>query len=67
MSEKINLDALEAGNLAVEHLAKKGIIIFKREIWSIKLKDGMWYVKIVASKFTGTINIEDKSSKISTQ
>lgn len=58
------MDALKASTLAIEHLANKGIIIFKKEIQSIKLRRGVWYVIIVAPKFTGTITVEDKSCEI---
>lgn len=41
ITKKINLDALTVANLVAEYLAKGGIVIFKQEIQSIKLNNGI--------------------------
>lgn len=57
-------DALEAANIASDCLIGKGIIIFNREIKSIKLQDNKWTVKVKEDIYPKIITIDAKTRKV---
>lgn len=63
MSEEVK-DVLEAVKLALDYLAKKGAVIFTREVRSVFRNSIIWSVKIESDRFTGTIIIKAKTGEI---
>ena len=57
-------DALEAVKIAPDHLAKKGIVVFTREVRSVFRNSIIWSVEIDSDKFTGAIIIKAKTGEI---
>lgn len=57
-------DALEASNIALDHMAKKGVIVFSREVMSIFRKSLAWFVEIESPKFTGVIIIKSRTGEV---
>lgn len=57
-------DVLEAVNTALYYLAKKGIVVFTREVRSVFRNSMLWFVEIYSDKFTGTIIIRADTGEI---
>lgn len=58
-------DVLEAVKIALDYLAKKGVVIFTREIRSVFRNSMIWCVEIDNNKFfTGVIIIKAKTGEI---
>lgn len=65
MSEDKVTDVLEAVKIALNYLAKKGTVIFTREVRSVFRNSMVWYVEIDSNKFfTGVIIIKAKTGEI---
>lgn len=62
MSEVI--DVLGAVDIALGYLAKKGVVVFTREVISVFRNSMIWCVEIYSVKFTGTIIIKAKTGEI---
>ena len=57
-------DVLEAVNIALDYLAKKGIVVFTREVRSVFRNLIIWCVEIDSVKFTGAIIIRTDTGEI---
>ena len=57
-------DVLEAVNIALDYLAKKGIVVFTREVRSVFRNSIIWSVEIDSDNFTGAIIIKLKTGEI---
>ncbi len=57
-------DALEAARIVTDHLSKKGIVVFAREIRSIFRNSMIWVVELDSDKFTGSIIIKSKTGEV---
>ena len=57
-------DVLEAVKIALDYLAKKGIVVFTREVRSVFRNSMIWCVEIESDKFTGVIIIKAKTGEI---
>lgn len=56
-------DVLEAVNIATNYLAKKGIVVFTREV-----RDSIiWSVEIYSDRFIGVIIIKAKTGEVVTE
>lgn len=62
MSEVV--DVLEAVNIALDYLAKKGVVVFTREVRSVFRNSMIWCVEIDSVKFIGVIIIKAKTGEI---
>jgi len=56
--------AFEAAKVALDYLAKKGIVIFTREIRSIFRNSMIWVVEMDSPKFTGSIIIKSRTGEV---
>jgi hypothetical protein len=59
-------DAIKAKNIALNHLAKEGILVWSCEVVSICKKRLSWLVEICGKTFTGVVVIESKTGKVVT-
>ena len=57
-------DVLEAVKVALDYLAKKGIVVFTREVRSVFRNSMIWCVELDSNKYTGTIIIKAKTGEI---
>lgn len=57
-------DVLEAVKIALDYLAKKGIVVFTREVRSVFRNSMIWCVEIDSVKFIGVIIIKAKTGEI---
>lgn len=57
-------DVLEAVKIALNHLAKKGIVVFTREVSSVFRDSIIWSVEIYSDNFTGAIIIKAKTGEV---
>jgi hypothetical protein len=64
MSEDKVQDVLEAVKIALDYLAKKGIVVFTREVRSVFRNSMIWCVEIDSVKFIGVIIIKTKTGEI---
>jgi hypothetical protein len=64
MNEDSIKDVLEAVKIALDYLAKKGVIVFTREVRSVLRNSMIWCIEIDSVKFTGTIIIKAKTGEI---
>ena len=64
MSEDKVKDVLEAVKIALDYLAKKGVVVFTREVRSVFRNSMIWCVEIESDKFTGVIIIKAKTGEI---
>ena len=62
MSEVV--DVLEAVKIALDYLAKKGVLVFTREVRSVFRNSMIWCVEIDSDKFTGVVIIKVKTGEI---
>lgn len=62
MSEIV--DAYEAAKIALDYLAKRGIVIFMREINLIFRSSIIWVIEIDSKVFTGAIIIKRKTGEV---
>jgi hypothetical protein len=63
--DKIN-DAINAKDIALNYLAKEGILVWSNEIVSICKNRLSWLVEICGKTFTGIVLIESKTGKVLT-
>ncbi len=56
--------ALEASKIALDYMAKKGVVVFSREVMSIFRKYMTWFVEIESPKFTGVIIIKSGTGEV---
>lgn len=64
MNKDMVIDALEASKIALDYMAKKGIVVFSREIISIFRKSLAWFVEIESPKFTGVVIIKSRTGEV---
>ena len=57
-------DILEAVNIVLDYLAKKGIVIFAREVRSVFRNSIIWCVELDSDNYTGTIIIKANTGEI---
>lgn len=62
-------DVLEAVNIALNYLSKKGIVIFTREVRSVFRNSLIWVVEIDSEQksgrtFTGVVIIKAKTGEV---
>lgn len=57
-------DVSEAVKMALDYMAKKGVVIFTREVRSVFRNSMIWCVEIDSEKFTGVIIIKIKTGEI---
>ena len=57
-------DVLEAVKIALDYLAKKGIVVFTREVRSVFRNSIIYCVEIDGDTFTGAIIIKAKTGEI---
>lgn len=57
-------DALEASKIALDYIAKKGVVVFSREVMSIFRKYMTWFVEINSPKFTGVVIINSRTGEV---
>jgi predicted transcriptional regulator len=60
-------DVLEAVKIALNHLAKKGIVVSVREVRSVFRDSIIWSVEVYSDIFTGAIVIKAKTGEIATE
>ena len=59
-------DVIDAKDVALEYLAKEGIVVFTYEIVAICKRRLSWLVEIDGKTFTGIVLIESKTGKVLT-
>lgn len=64
-TEKID-DVVKAKDLALNHLAKQGILVFSYEIDSIFKKRDIWFVIIDGCTFDGVVMMKSKTGEVLT-
>lgn len=64
MNEDTVKDVLEAVKTALDYLAKKGIVVFTREVRSVFRNSMIWCVEIDSVKFIGVIIIKAKTGEV---
>ena len=64
MGEDKVKDVLEAVKIALDYLAKKGVLVFTREVRSVFRNSMIWCVEIDSDKFTGVVIIKVKTGEI---
>ena len=57
-------DVLEAVKIALDYLAKKGIVVFTREVRSVFRNSIIWSVELDSGNYTGAIIIKAKTGEI---
>ena len=57
-------DVLEAVKIALDYLAKKGIVIFTREVRSVFRNSIIWSVELDSDNYTGAIIIRVDTGEI---
>lgn len=58
-------DVLEAVKIALDYLAKKGVVVFTQDVISVFRNSMIWCVEIDSNKFfTGVIIIKAKTGEI---
>jgi len=57
-------DVLEAVNIALDYLSKKGIVVFTREIRSVLRNSLIWVVEIDGNVLTGVVAIKTKTGEV---
>jgi hypothetical protein len=57
-------DAIEAKDIALNHLAREGIVVFLYEVVSICKRRLSWLVEIDGKTFTGIVLIESRTGKV---
>jgi len=60
-------DVLDAVNIALNYLAKKGLVVFARDVRSVFRDSIIWSVEIYNDSFTGAIIIKAKTGEIATE
>ena len=59
-------NAIDAKNIALDYLAKEGILVWSCEVVSICKRRLSWLIEICGKTFTGVVLIETKTGKILT-
>lgn len=59
-------DVHEANEIALNYLAKNGIVVFGYEITSIFKRSSAWFVLIEGKTFNGVVIIKSKTGEIVT-
>ena len=59
-------DVIVAKDIALNYLAKRGIVVFVSEINSIFKKSKVWFVMIQSVKFTGVAIIKSTTGEVLT-
>ena len=59
-------DVIEASNIALDHLSKQGIIVFKYEVTSVFKRSSAWFIIIEGETFNGVIVIKSKTGEVAT-
>ncbi len=57
-------DVTKAKDIALNHLAKQGIVVFSREINSIFKKGSAWFVMIESAEFNGVMIIKSGTGEV---
>lgn len=60
-------DVFEAVKIALSYLAKKGLVVFSRDVRSVFRDSIIWSVEIYSDSFTGVVIIKVKTGEVVTE